>query len=178
MESALAMLVPIGSDHAMVTDSYRVEYSTSDGILIQASEVKSENNEITTNLDLLPQPDGSWSVSGRYEAKPLDASLQPTAHLLSYLGQTWEVRRALRLQGVGATVSTPVWDASADPAQLIDATTTITGASGEGDYSASFTLGELRMEGVVDARGSMKSASMEVGEITLDYLRILVEGEL
>jgi hypothetical protein len=34
------------------------------------------------------------------------------------------------------------------------------------------------MEGVVDARGSMKSASMQVGEITLDYERILVEGEL
>jgi hypothetical protein len=178
MESALAMLVPIGSDRAMVTDSYRVEYSTSDGILIQASEVKAEKNEVTTNLDLLPQPDGSWRVSGQHQAKPLDARFQPTVHLLSYLGQTWELRRALRLQGVGATVSIPVWHASADPARLIDATTTITGATGDGDYSASFTIGELRMEGVVDARGSMKSASMQVGEITLDYERILVEGDL
>jgi len=178
MESALAMIVPIGSDHAMVTDSYRIEYSTSDGMLIQASEVKAENNGITTNLDLLPQPDGSWRVSGIHEAKPLDASFQPTVHLLSYLGQTWQMRRALRLEGVGATVSTPVWDASADPARLIDATATVHAATEEGEYSASFTLGELHMEGVVDARGSMKSASMQVGEVTLEYERILVEGEL
>ena len=177
-ESALAMLVPIGTDRAMVTDSYRVEYSTSDGTLIQASEVKSENNEITTNLDLLPQPDGSWRVSGRFQSEPLEASLRPKGYLLSYLGQTWQLRRALRLDGVGAEVSTPVWDASADPAQLVDATTTITGTVGEGDYSATFGLGELRMEGIVDARGSMKSARMQVGDVTLDYERILVEGEL
>jgi hypothetical protein len=178
MESALAMLVPIGSDRARVTDSYRVEYSTSDGVLIQASEVKAEDNAITTNLDLLPQPDGSWRVSGRYQSKPFDASLQPAGHLLSYLGQTWQLRRALRLEGVAAAVSTPVWDANADPSRLVDATTTITGAVGDGDYSATFTLGELRMEGVVDARGSMKSARMGVGEVTLDHERIFVEGDL
>ena len=33
------------------------------------------------------------------------------------------------------------------------------------------------MEAIVDARGSMKSASMQVGEVTLDYERILVEGD-
>jgi hypothetical protein len=93
-----SMLLPVDDETLSSSDAFDVQFSRSDGALINQVHVEAENGELVTQLNLDPMADGHWNVNGTFREKPLDAKIRAGQPLPSSLGEAL----ALRMEGIGA----------------------------------------------------------------------------
>lgn len=172
-----SLLLPVDGETLRTTDSYDVEYSRSDGALINQAHVESANGELVTELRLDPDWDGAWKVSGTFRTKPLEATIRLSEPLASSLGEALALRRALEAQGPAAELTLRRWIPQADPTRLTDQTIAIRDEVGEDRFLARVSMGPIDADLVVDRTGKATSGSVDMGFTTIEIERVFVDGE-
>lgn len=175
-EESLSMLLPVDTQTFSTTDSYSIDFSTPEGRLINQLEIETQQGEITTNLDFDPAEDGSWTVSGIFQGKELSAQIEPQ-ELLSAYGQALAVRDFLKDPQAKGELSLPSWIPDADPTTIQPVTMDFGERTDQG-ISVKINMGPILMDALTDNQGSILSANIELGAITMTLRRIHVEGSL
>jgi len=170
----LSLLVPVDQQTVMANDNYNVQFSSPDGSLINQIDVESQNGELSTQLALDPADDG-WRVSGTFQSKKLQGSLEP-AEIPSTLGMMLDLRGFLPRAQPGAVKSFPQW-MSDNPLALTDVRFQVEGRVEDG-IAARLDLGPMKLDGVLDANGSVVSATMAMGPAEMEIERLYVQGTL
>lgn len=168
-----AQLLPVDGSTVRSGDTVSLSFSTPDGHLINKSSATVENGELVTHVDLLPDAEGGWVVSGTFQGKELNAQLDRDVAPMSALGQQFLIEDLLASDDDEVTL--PIWEPTADPTSFIMAS--IERIDGSGRNNARLKMGPIDMEVAVDATGSIRSGSMQVGAATLYMERIYVEGK-
>jgi hypothetical protein len=176
VDAVTALVIPVDESTLATTDSYEVEFSRPDGTMINKIGIEVENQELITELQFGPVDANSWAVSGMFQGKQIESRIPRNETLLSYVGQTWALRDAITEVGVGATVALKTWTAS-DPTRLVDSVATIHAERSDGDFDASFRLGAMRVDGVVDRSGLMLRGHMQMGHVLVELERVFADGE-
>ncbi len=170
----LSLLVPVDQQSLMATDNFSVQFSSPEGRLINQIEIESENGELGTHLSLNPTDDG-WQVAGTLQSKDFEASLEDQ-EVHSTLGQMLFLRGFLPEAKAGAEKTFPQW-ISQNPSTFTEIKFQVTGTDPEGT-AARLDLGPMKLNGVLDPNGSVKSASMSMGPIEMQMERLYVDGSL
>lgn len=174
MYSVEASLVPVDPSTISTSDSYSISFTSPTGELINAFSIGVENGELSVNMNLERNDEGTWLSSGMLQGKDvvfeIDGSLQPTSE--------WtQLAKARDLfAGDAASTSALVWMPSIDPTQLLEATMTRDDA--EVERQARVTLGPLSYTGRFDASGNIEEADMAVGPVSINIARIWSQGSL
>ena len=168
-----AQLMPVDTGAVRSSDTVSVSYSSPDGQLINKSSATVENGELVTHVDLLPDAEGDWVVSGTFQGKGLTARLDGETVPISELGQQFRAQELLA--GDNDEVTMPLWVPEADPTSFLMAT--IERVDGAGRNNARLAMGPIDLEVEIDETGSMKRGSMQAGAATVHMERIHVEGK-
>lgn len=175
VQETLSLLVPVDQQTLMASDTYTVQYSSPDGRLINEIEIAVENGELTTHLKLDPGEDEGWQVSGTLQSKAFETTLEPR-EATSTLGQMLALRDFLAAPEAGAEMTLVDWIAD-NPTAFTEVRVKIEGTGPDG-VAARLDLGPIRIAGVLDANGSLKSGKMNMGPIVMEMERIYVAGAL
>lgn len=171
-------LVPVDAETFQASDTYGVEFVRPDGTLINQTHVESVNGEIATHLDLVPDPEGGWTVSGTFQTKPIEAHIDAAKPLGSWLGEVLSVRREIKAKGVGGEVVLTRWMPEADPTRFLEERIAIRERV-EGDrFRAELQLAGIEAEVLADRSGSAASGSVDLGHVEMRFERILAKGKL
>lgn len=172
-----SLLLPVNRDTLQASDSFGVEFVEPDGDLINQVHVESTNGEVVTHLRLENQSDGNWQVEGTFQTKPLSAPIEAGAQPTSWLGEALALRRSLADEGIGSRISLRRWVPGADPSRLLDETLTIERQLNRERFGAKLVMAGLEADLVVDRRGSVASASIDMGAGSVDVERVYMGGQ-
>lgn len=171
-----SMLLPVTADTLQVSDTFDVEFARGDGSLINQVHIETVNGELLTDLRLDPQRDGSWSVEGTFQGKPLSAHIRPEEQPSSWLGEAMALRRTLAGKPSGAAITSTRWVPEADPTRLLEGTLTIGGPVGPERFSAKLDAAGLEADLVVSTAGTVASGSVDMGVASLDVEQVYTGG--
>ena len=87
MERRSSSLLPVDGRTLMSLDTMEIHFGQSDGTLINAVHVRSENGELVSHLALDPSGEG-WVVSGTLQEKEYSATIERNP-LMSFLGEAF-----------------------------------------------------------------------------------------
>lgn len=167
-----AQIVPVDTATVQTGDTVTTSFSYPDGRLINKSVGVVENGELTTFVELIPN-DGLWEVSGTFQGKEIQTTLDGDIAPISELGQQFSAEEVIR--GDSDSVTVPVWIPEADPTSFLMAT--IERIDGDGRNNARFAMGPITMDVELDDTGSARTGSMQIGAATVTMERIHVEGK-
>jgi hypothetical protein len=170
-----ALLMPRSAEHVVCIDSADVEWSRSDGSLINRVHSQAEGRELVNSLELASSGD-AWHVSGIYKLEDIDAEFTAESPLVSYLGEYLALRREVEANGREASVAFLKWLPSVDPSKPLQATYEVTGAQAGGGYAARSVLGPLEMDLLLDSNGTPRFGSVDLGAATLEVERVYASG--
>ena len=176
ISQSTSMLLPVDDQTLSASDSFDVQFSRSDGALINQVHVEAENGSLVTRLHLDPMADGHWNVNGTFREKPLDAKIRADAELPSALGEALALRRQLGAQEPAGEFTLERWIPEADPTRLVAQTVVVHGALDDGRYRARVAMEGVDADLVVDPSGSVASGSMEMGFAEVEFERVYVDG--
>jgi len=125
IDTQRAMLVPLARERLRASDSVTVEFARADGSLLQQTFLAAVGGELVTNLELLPEGDRAWRVTGIHEARPLDARIRVPSQPTSWIGETLAARQVIANSPVGAAVTLRRWRPGDDPTRIPDQTLTL-----------------------------------------------------
>ncbi|MEJ2273239.1 MAG: hypothetical protein P8Y01_01480 [Woeseiaceae bacterium] len=174
MYTAEASIMPVDAATVATSDSYTISLTSPDGELLNAYQIGVENGEITSNMSLDRNDEGTWISGGTLQGKELayeiDGASQPTSE--------WQQLAMARnlFTGDDTSISARVWMPSIDPTQFLDAKMTRDDADVAGQ--ALLTLGPLSYTGRFDESGNLFDASMAIGPVTIDIERIWSRGSV
>jgi hypothetical protein len=172
------MLVSADGQTLQTTDSFDVEFADAEGGLINQAHFEASNGELVSELELLPAAGGAWQVNGTYQSKPVQATLRAGDPPASSLGEVLALRSRLEALEPGGALRLMRWIPQADPTRFVQETLTLGEPLGEAGYQAHLSVEGLDADLVVDPRGSVASASLEMGLARLEYERVFVDGEI
>ena len=173
VETTSASLMPTGPDTIAGSDSAGVTWSTPEGKVISASSTSAENGEQVTSLQLMRNEESNWQVSGTFQGKELNETIDGSIEPVSEVGEM-QIARQL-FAGDDTSVTYPVWVTDADPTQMLDGTITRDDADTAGQ--AVLTLGPLSLQGQFDDTGALVRAGMQMGASELVIEQVWHEGE-
>lgn len=171
-----ALLVQRAPGQLLTQDTADLEWVRPDGSLINASHVKAADGQLSEEMALRLAEEGQWRASGTIAGKEVDVALSGAPS--SSLAQAWARRELMaRARPLGASTEATVWSAL-DPTRLLPARATVLAAQGAQAYAVREELGSVTMQAVLDRRtGTMLSARLPMGALTLDFERVLQQGE-
>lgn len=171
-----ALLVQRAPGQLLTQDTADVEWVRPDGSLINASHVKAADGQLSEEMALKLGEEGQWRASGTIAGKAIDVALAGTPS--SSLAQAWARRELMaRARPLGASTESTVWS-SLDPTRLLPARATVVAAEGAQAFAVREELGSVTMQAVLDRRtGTLRSARLPLGALTLDFERVLQQGE-
>ena len=175
-QESLSMLLPVDAQTLSATDSYSIDFSTPEGLLINQVEIETQQGEITKNLQFDPAEEGSWKVSGIFQGKELSAHIE-AQELLSGYGQSLAMLKFLNDPEAKGPLSFPSWIPDADPTTILPVEMDFGERTDEG-ISAKINMASIVMDAMMDRQGSILSADIELGAITMTLRRIHAEGSL
>ena len=168
-----AQIVPIDSATIQFGDTSSVSYSYPNGELINQVSAAVENGELVTNLDLRRDAEDNWIVSGTFQGKELDVTLDADAVPLSALGQQFRTEEFLDSEDDRITFA--AWVPDADPASFL--TAALERIDDDSPHNVRMLIGPVIMDAEVDETGSAKRGSMQAGAATMHIERIYVDGK-
>ncbi|MEM8815455.1 MAG: hypothetical protein AAGE85_06490 [Pseudomonadota bacterium] len=169
-----AQIVPVDAATVQSGDSSAVSFSYPDGTLINQVSAAVENGELVTRLALSRGAENEWIVSGTFQGKALEVTLDGAVAPLSNLGQQFSAQDLLA--GDADRMTFDVWLPEADPSSFLAAV--IERANDDSLHNVRLQLGPIAMDMEVDETGSAKSGSMQAGAATVTMDRIYVDGEV
>ncbi len=176
IERLTSLLMPAGQETLRASDTFSMQHSWPDGRLIKEFEIASVDGELTTQLKLDPAADGAWRVSGTYESRDYERSIEPW-EVSSLLGEMLQLRRFLAGAKAGDRTSFWTWSADADPSTLMEVVVVVEERTADG-VAAHLDLGPSEVDAILDGNGSVKSGAIDLGAYSLDLQRVYVEGAL
>lgn len=171
-----AMLLQPAPGQVLSQDVSDVQWVRPDGSLINASQAKASNGELSEDMTLKRDDEDRWRVSGKMNGKPIDAELPAPP---SSFVEMARARRQLMAQAspVGTTTEAMTWT-SLDLTRLLPARATVLAPAGADRYTVREELGGVAIEAVLDGQtGTMASARMPLGPRTLNYERVHRQGD-
>ncbi len=156
-------------------DGMDVEWVRPDGSLINASQVKASGGQLTENMVLKAIEEGRWRASGTIAGKDVSAELASAPD--SFIAQSRARQQMLaRDAAVGSSVQGRIWS-SLDLTRLLPTRSTVLAAAGDGAYAVREELGSVTLDAVLDrTTGTMRSAKIPMGPLTMHFERILQQG--
>ena len=168
-----AQIVPVGAATIQFGDTSSVSYSQPNGELINQVSAAVENGELVTNLDLRRDDEDNWVVSGTFQSKQLEVTLDGDAVPLSTLGQQFLAEEFLG--GDDDRIAFLAWVPDADPASFL--TAALERIDDDSRHNARMLIGPIVMDAEFDETGSAKRGSMQAGAAILHIERIYVDGK-
>jgi hypothetical protein len=156
-------------------DNFTISVETADGDLIAKQIVEARGDDVTTNLELVQIAQREWSVSGTYQEKPYETTIE-AAQIRSTMGYARDLRTLIAVEGVGGTATTAIWDGM-DPSRLIDVSLKIIDELPDDQYDAEVMLGPVQMLGVFDETGSALRVSVKARDTEVTIKRVYRNGE-
>jgi hypothetical protein len=161
-----AMLIPTGSDEAMASDDQSVEFSRSDGSVINQVWLSSDGRDLT-RLDL-DRSGGAWKVTGQMQGKAVSERFE--GNLTSAVDETRRILRVAR--GEIGEQRYVRWLGTLSPGKPLAHVMTKTGAS-----TVRVAAGPVKVDFEVDERGATRG-SMHMGRLEIATERVYVDGSL
>ena len=172
----MALLILVDQQTIVANDSYNVQFSTPEGLLLDELEVDSVNGEVTSRLRLESSAEEGWKVSGTWSGEEVESSLGGQ-ELMSVLGQRLALSRFLARGRRSGVTKFADWSSDADPKALTEIGVQILGAVMDG-VETQFDLGARTMDAVLDENASPRSATISMGSLNMKLTRVFVRGEL
>jgi hypothetical protein len=174
-----SMLVQRAPGQLLAQDSADIQWVRADGSLINATQVKVAQGTTTEEMKLVPAADGNerrWRASGKIGPKAIDVEIEGSPS--SFVALARARRQMLGAAApVGASTDSTIWS-SMDLTRLVPARASVLAAAGPEMYTVREELGGVAMEVVLDRRtGTMASGRLPLGARTLNFERVLREGE-
>jgi hypothetical protein len=140
-------------------------WSRPNGTMINAHATESDLESQHTQLNLLFGKSGSWEVSGRFQGKSLQASLERDEWIDTSLAEYRGLHEEVVPKGEKQSLALVVWEPSADPTSVLEASFEI-GAEDPSRFTGK--VGPLELEGRRGADGFIDSAVMRLGPMELE----------
>jgi hypothetical protein len=190
-EMRASLLVPADPQTVRVQDTVEVQHTLADGSLLGHVMLQAVDGERVTRLELARAGGGQWAVDGTYQSKPVTARIQAGRNPVSMVAQLRALEEAIA-DGRGLPVRLQMiqWMPSASPLDFMAVDIGVTEALGgdrfravelvyprDGDPDDART-GGLRMDLVLDARGSALEAEIPLGGSVVRIDRAAVHGAL
>jgi hypothetical protein len=178
IDTQRATLVPLARERLRASDSVAVEFARVDGSLIHQTFLAAVDGELVTNLELLPEGDRAWRVTGIHQARPLDEQIRVRSHPTSWIGEALAARQVIANSPVGGAVTLRRWRPGADPTQILDQTLTIERRVDGERFAARLAPPGPSSALVVD-RAGVASADVDAGDAgPLSLERVFSRGTL
>jgi hypothetical protein len=171
-------LFPVDAETFQTSDTFGVEFVRRDGTLINQGHVESVNGELATQLRLDPEAKGLWKVHGTFQQKPIEARIDASQPLGSWLGEVLAVRREIARKGVGGEVVMARWMPDADPTRILEERIAILEQVAGDRFRTAFEFAGIEAEVLADRSGSAASGSIDMGHIEMRFERIFAYGKL
>jgi hypothetical protein len=144
--------------------------------MINATHFIASNGELTTSLGLKIKDD-LWVVEGDHDGKKIAETLKGDAQPGTWVAQAFALRKLLATANpVGAEHNMPQWLTEA-PTRLSDAKTKVLARSGDKEFKALVTAGEMQANVTIEtASGMIDVAEMELAGQKMKLERVYVTG--
>jgi hypothetical protein len=177
IDTRTSLLLPVDGQTLQQSDSYDVAFSRPDGSVINQHAIESVNGEVMTQLRLDPDESGGWSVTGRFQGKPLEAEIAEGAPV-SWLGEGLALREALARDGTRAVVAVQTWSADLDPTRLFEARLGIERQLDADRFAAKLEVAGMEADLVVGRDGLPVSGVVPAGPSDVKIERVYLDGSL
>jgi hypothetical protein len=177
IDTRTSLLLPVDGQTLQQNDSYDVAFSRPDGSVINQHSVEAVNGEVMTQLRLDPAEDGGWSVTGKFQGKPLSAEI-PQGAPASWLGEGLALREALARDGARAVVAVETWSADLDPTRLFEARLGVQRQLDADRFAAKLSVADVEADLVVDRDGLPVSGVVPAGPTDVKIERVFLDGSL
>lgn len=167
------MLIGAG-DMAETLEFARSEYSTPDGLLINAIYADLSSDGTSLQLSLDTNADGVWQARGTEDGKDVSYDLGQHDALLSTLGQMYAIKAALFNPAVDS-VEARIWHPESDATQWVTSSVSLDTQVWGGTRAVS-TVGAQRMSMLYDGSGSAVSSESDFGSALFSTRRVLLRG--
>lgn len=165
-------LIPVDNSTISFTDSSTLSFSTPDGRLINEYSALVENGELVTKLELGRRNDGDWSVSGTFQGKPFEQTIDGEFEPVSDLGQMRIAKELFAGQHASSTID--IWAPQIDPTQFLQASLSRDDEIIE--RQGKVVWGPMSMTAQFDKLGSILRSSMRMGAAEFRMDRVWVDG--
>ena len=172
----LSMLVPVDESTLQAQDTMGLSYSDLAGEVITEIHVEAENGEIMSNLRLDPSEDGTWSVSGLFQGKELQAELG-AGEPRSDFGQRLDFVEFMKTAQPGATLAHQAWTPSMDPSRWDEAKVIYQGPHDDG-LAVILQSGPMKLDAVTDENMIFKQVSMDLGGASMAIESVSERGDV
>ncbi len=170
------LLVPADQTTLVANDTYEVQLSSADGRLIKEITSSSNNGEVSTRLVLERAGEEGWKVSGKSRSKDFATMLEPKV-LPSALGEMLLMRQFIAGAEAGDRKAYSDWSATDDPSTFTVVQVQVKERTADG-VAARLDLGSEVLDAVFDQSGSVKLATLNLGEVELKLQRVHTRGAL
>ena len=167
-------LLPVDAQSLTGEDTYAIDYAFADGVLINSLFVVSNGGELSHHLNLSPEDETKWTVSGTFESKQIDETFEHGA-MTSELLDRAEIREFLASASIGDKLVQDAWLADVSPAAITQLPLEYLGREGK-VHRVRLTLGELTMDAEADDQGALLRGQAKVADVLVEMERIFVDG--
>lgn len=174
IETNSADLSPVDAQTLTGQDTYQIDYSFANGVLINSIFIISDGGELSHHLNLGPENETHWNVSGTFQSKQIQETFEHGA-LASVLADREELREFLSSAAIGDQLVQETWLADISPAAITELTLEYQGRQGD-HHRVELAMGELVMDLKVDDEGGLVSGEAEAAGAKLELERLVVEG--
>lgn len=170
-----ALLVQRAPGVLYAQDNVALEWVRPDGSMINASQVQAAEGRLTEDMALRPVEAGGWRASGRLSGKEVSFDIPDAPD--SFLAQARARQRLMAKESpVGGSTEGRSWS-SLDLGRLLTTRATVLAPAGPDAFAVREEMGSVALEAVLDRKtGTMRSARMPMGPLTLNFERILQQG--
>jgi hypothetical protein len=172
VDMSMSSLIPVGPGSLSYEDSSTINWSSPDGLLINAYTANTQNGDLVTNLELARNEKGDWLVAGTFQGKEIEVVIDGAAEPLSELGQMQVTRKLFA--GKAAEAAFAVWLADADPTRILEGRLVRDESSDA--LSGELMLGPMAFDARFDASGALTRAEMQMGATVISIDRIWHRG--
>lgn len=174
VESLESNLTPIDAASLSGSESYTIDFGRATGEMISSTHIQSSSAEPETELRLTRGGDGAWSVSGRFQSKELEHTIEH-GELMTELLERRRIADFVRSAAPGDRLSVETWAPDLDPTTITSVSMEYLGRRDE-RYTVEMVLGEIRMVAEFDASGSIVRGDAEMAGIRMDFERVYQSG--
>ncbi len=174
LERSSHLLLPVDGQTLMASDIVDVQFSTREGMLINAVHVQSENGGLTANLALDPSDNG-WKVYGMLQEKEF-ASEFTGSRIHSMLGDGKAVRQLVQKGEAGASIELGSWLPEVSPAAVTTGVVKMKGKRDDGHYNVDVSVGPLLVRTIVDDQGETVAGQTKFGQLEFEMVQIFQRG--
>ncbi|MEM8934699.1 MAG: hypothetical protein AAGE94_26120, partial [Acidobacteriota bacterium] len=169
------LVLPVDPAHVTSIDSLFTDRADLDGRLIARTYLRSENGDGQTHLQLGRGADGTWTVRGSLQGKPLETPVGP-ADLFSELGVRVALRGYLEIAEPETYMSYSDWNPELDPTTFVTVHLAFDGRDGDRWRLIDGQPTTLTM--TFDRTLSERSLAIDLGQAMMTYAPVWSTGNV